>query len=67
MDEGEVALELADALDGSDITAHALDTGELYIEMPDGEKFSLTIEKIDAFPEGVVDEDEDEDEDYGEE
>lgn len=56
MDEGEAAIAIADALNESDIKAIGLDTGEIFVTMPDGTKFALSLEEVDAFP---IEEDED--------
>tara|TARA_B100000929_G_C15461807_1_gene404781 strand:- start:530 stop:784 length:255 start_codon:yes stop_codon:yes gene_type:complete len=58
MDEGEAAIAIAEALEGSDIKATGLDTGEIFVTMPDGTKFALTLEEVEDFP---IDEDDDDD------
>lgn len=65
MDEGEAALAIAEALNDADIMAKGLDTGEVFITMPDGSKFAITIEEVEEFP--FEEEDEDEDLEDGEE
>ena len=56
MDEGEAAIAIAEALEGSDIKATGLDTGEIFVTMPDGTKFALSVEEVESFP---IDEDDD--------
>lgn len=59
MDEGEAAIAIADALQDSDIKAIGLDTGEIFVTMPDGTKFAISIEEVESFPIDEDDEDED--------
>lgn len=56
MDEGEAAIAIGEALKDADMKVIALDTGEIFVEMPDGSKFALSVEEVDEFP---IDEDED--------
>lgn len=58
MDEGEAALAIGEALKDADMKVTALDTGEIFVEMPDGSKFALSVEEVEEFP---FDEDEDDD------
>jgi len=61
MDEGEAAIAIGEALKDADMTVRALDTGEIFVEMPDGSRFALSVEEVDEFPIDLDDEEEDED------
>ncbi len=50
MDEGEAAIAIGDALKDADMKVLALDTGEIFVEMPDGSRFALSVEEVDDFP-----------------
>jgi len=50
MDEGEMALAIAHELDRGAWTALGLDIGEIFFTNEDGEKFLITVEKVDKFP-----------------
>jgi hypothetical protein len=63
MDEGEAAIAIGEALKDADMTVRALDTGEIFVEMPDGSRFALSVEEVDEFPIDFDDEDEDDGED----
>lgn len=63
MDEGEAAIAIGEALKDADMTVRALDTGEIFVEMPDGSRFALSVEEVDEFPIDFDDEDEEDGED----
>ena len=61
MDEGEAAIAIGDALKDADMKVLALDTGEIFVEMPDGSRFALSVEEVDEFPVDLDEDDLDED------